>query len=50
MKRFTATVLSSVLALGAASAQAALPDEATLYQNPSAAAVTLMHAILKSSA
>lgn len=34
MKRFTATVLSSALALGAASAQAALPDEATLYKNP----------------
>ena len=34
MKRFTTTVLSSVLLLGAASAQAALPDEATLYKNP----------------
>ncbi|MCA8866327.1 MULTISPECIES: DUF411 domain-containing protein [unclassified Halomonas] len=34
MKRFTATVLSSALLLGAASAQAALPDEATLYKNP----------------
>ena len=34
MKRFTATVLSSALVLGATSAQAALPDEATLYKNP----------------
>ncbi len=34
MKRFTATVLTSALALGAASAQAALPDAATLYKNP----------------
>lgn len=34
MKRFTATVLSSALLLVAASAQAALPDEATLYKNP----------------
>lgn len=34
MKRLTTTLLSTALALGAASAQAALPDEATLYKNP----------------
>ncbi|WP_417422505.1 DUF411 domain-containing protein [Halomonas sp.] len=34
MKRYTTIVLSSALLLGAASAQAALPDEATLYKNP----------------
>lgn len=34
MKRFTATILSSALVLGATAAQAALPEEATLYKNP----------------
>ncbi|MCW4150744.1 hypothetical protein OM427_14530 [Halomonas sp. 18H] len=34
MNRLTASLLSSALLLGATSAQAALPDEATLYKNP----------------
>ncbi|ATH77142.1 MULTISPECIES: DUF411 domain-containing protein [Halomonadaceae] len=34
MKHLNATILSIALALGATSAQAALPDEATLYKNP----------------
>ncbi|MCA1772673.1 MAG: hypothetical protein LC677_08680 [Halomonas sp.] len=34
MKRLTASMLSSALFLGVTSAQAALPDEATLYKNP----------------
>lgn len=34
MKRFTASVLSSALLLAAATAHAALPNEATLYKNP----------------
>lgn len=34
MNRLTASLLSSALLLGAISAQAALPDEATLYKNP----------------
>jgi len=44
----TKLLLSGSMLLGAVSAQAALPPEAT--KTPSAAAVTLMHAILKSSA
>lgn len=34
MKCFTARVLASAILLGATSAQAALPEEATLYKNP----------------
>ncbi|WP_346796785.1 DUF411 domain-containing protein [Halomonas sp. Bachu 37] len=34
MNRLTASVISSALLLGAASVQAALPDEATMYKNP----------------
>ena len=33
-RRFTAKLLSSALVLGAATAQAALPTEATLFKNP----------------